>query len=464
MKDNYLAIDLGTSAVKVLLVNKSGVLHRGKCAYNGTGTNAWLEALGKTLVEIPAEARCDIAGIGLSSQVGTYITDTGEVIPWDAPVGTEELRAIQAAVSDDEWVEKIAMVHPDLISYPLPRLMYIQKHDPSCKAVMMPKELLLQELTGEAVSDIFSWRGLCHPEKKAYAQDLLARFDIQLRLPRLVMPTDRAGCITRAAAEKYGLPQDIPVYAGCNDFYAGLLGMGVWDAGCVFALSGTSEHLGMVTRERLAGKAVSGPYFNCCATYGGTKASGVACNFAMDSFGIDDLSPQQAYEAPPIFLPYLKGERAPIYDENATGVFFGITHKTTQADMAYSVLEGVVFSLYHIGQALGIAPGSRLITGGGSAGNTLMAQLKAALFESTVLRVTENDSSALGAAMLAMVGSGVFATLQEAMGALVSYEKMADPDEKLKRILQERYAMYKELYPSLKATFAKFSRLEDKEQ
>lgn len=464
MKDNYLAIDLGTSALKVLLVNKNGVQQRAKCAYNGMGIDAWLDALRIAVAKITPDDRRDIAGIGLCAQVGTYITDTGEVISWDAPAGKEELAAIQAAVSTDEWIEKIAMVHPELVSYPLPRLLYIKEHYPQCKTVIMPKELMLQALTGETVTDIFSWRGLCHPEKKAYASDLLERFGIHIQLPRLAMPTDIAGCVTAAAAEKFGLPQGVPVYVGCNDFYAGLLGMGVWETGSVFELSGTSEHLGMITRDRQEGYAVSGPYFNGYATYGGTKASGMSCDFARKHFGIEALSADQAYAAPPVFLPYLKGERAPIYDENARGVFFGITQNTTKEALAYSVLEGVVFSLYHISQTLGVAPGSRLITGGGSAGNVLMAQLKAALFETTVLRLWENDSSALGAAMLAMVGGGAFASVQEGIKSLVRYEEMAHPNEKLKTVLQKRYGIYKNLYLNLKETFARFAQLEDEKQ
>lgn len=453
----YLGIDLGTSSVKLLLVAAHGVVGRARCAYASATPEGWTAALKQAIADLGS---ANICGIGLSSQVGTYITDTGQTISWDAPAGREALAQLKAAVTDREWLEQIGMVHPDIVSYPLPRLLHIQKHFPGCKAVFGAKELLLRELTGNAVSDIFSWRGLCHPEKKEYAGALLERFGITVQLPPLALPADLAGHITQSAAQAYGLPPGTPVYVGCNDFFAGLLGMGVWKTGCAFELSGTSAHLGMITDAPMPSAFVSGPYFQGCATYGGTKASGTACDFAIRQFGIDGLSADLALDTPPIFLPYLKGERAPIYDENARGVFFGITQHTTRQYMAYAVLEGVVFSLYHIGQALDIHP-ETMITGGGSAGNVLMAQLKAALFDCRVYHTEENDSSALGAAMLSMVGGGAFASLPEAMDALVTCRQLAAPDPKLQGILKKRYEIYKQLYSSLKDSFVDFSKLRE---
>lgn len=460
MKNKFLGIDLGTSAIKLLLVTSAGSTLRSKCAYESKDAAGWCDALKKAVAQLKKEDDLqDLQGIALSSQVGTYLLDTGDVISWESNVGKAELQEIKAAVSEKTWVEEIGMVHPDLISYPLPRLLYIKRHFPSCKAVMMPKELLLKELTGNLVSDPFSWRGLCHPDKGRYAEKLLKQFGIHISLPAIGAPTDRAGKVTATAASKYGLPENVPVYIGCNDFFAGLLGMGVWQENSLFELSGTSEHLGIITRERRDGAFISGRFFNGFATYGGTKSSGVSCDFAMKQFGIDDVTPEMALENPPIFLPYLKGERAPIYDENARGVFFGITDKTSPEAMAYAVLEGVVFSLYHIGQSLSLPKVARMITGGGSAVNTTMAKLKAALFDCPVFRVTENDSSALGAAMLAMVGQGAFATLEGAIAKVVSYELAAQPEERLKTLLQKRFSVYKMLYVNLKESFEKFSKL-----
>lgn len=458
MERKYLGIDLGTSAVKLLLVAPEESHKRAKCSYAQADTSGWCDALKNAVAMLKKQDTLDgLCGIALSSQVGTYITDAGEILNWESAAGKEELCEIKASVPDAQWIEQIGMVHPNLISYPLPRLLYIKRHFPQCRAVRMPKELLVQELTGNLVTDPFSWRGLCDPDKNTYAHQFLDRFGIDLSLPPLGRPTDCAGRVSDAAAKKYGLPAGTPVYIGCNDFYAGLLGMGVLEKNTLFELSGTSEHVGVITAQRADGAIVSGRYFNGFATYGGTKSSGTSCDFAIRHFGIDGLDKHSAFREAPIFLPYLNGERAPIYDEDAKGVFFGIDAKTTSDDMAYAVLEGVVFSLYHIYESLPNCTTNLLITGGGSAGNMLIAQLKAALFDCTVLRVTENDASALGAAMLAMVGNGEFLSLSDAANAVVSYETVAEPDKQLRELLLKRYTIFKDIYVKLKETFKNYS-------
>ncbi|MBQ2756272.1 MAG: hypothetical protein IJF27_06325 [Oscillospiraceae bacterium] len=460
MKKYYLGIDLGTSSVKLLLVTAEGESIRTKCRYDAVGPEGWCNALKKAFAEIGEKADLsDVAAIAISSQVGTYITDSGEVIGWNSNAGAEELAEIKAKISDSEFAEEIDMVHPNLISYPLPRLLYIKRHFPECKKVIMPKEFLLKELTGITVTDIFSQRGICHPEKKQYTQKLMKKLELDVELAPIQLPTDLAGGVTAAAAESYGLEEGTPVYIGCNDFFAGLLGLGVYECGTVFELSGTSEHLGVITEERMDGKFVSGRYFNGNATYGGTKASGMACDFAIKTFGLDGISPDIVYNDPPIFLPYLKGERAPIFDENAKGVFFGITEKTTKQEMAYAVLEGVVFSLYHIGKALSIESVKEIKVGGGSAGDAVMTRLRAELFGCRIVRAAENESSALGAAMIAMVGSGRFGSFEEAIGSVVKYSHTEEPDGKLRKQLLKRFAVYEQLYPSLTKQFEEFSNL-----
>ena len=250
-----------------------------------------------------------------------------------------------------------------------------------------------------------------------------------------------------------------PVYLGCNDFFAGLIGMGITKADKVFDLSGTSEHIGKISSNFEMGNFVSGRFFDGFIAYGGTKASGVSSTFAIDNFGLDGVSADLVLQNPPIFLPYLKGERAPIYDENAKGVFFGITDKTDKKLLSYSVLEGIVFSLYDIAQSLNIKSTDKMICGGGSANDMVMAKLKAELFGCEIVGVLNNETSALGAAMLAAVGAGEFENLDVAAERAVKYKTLTVPDGSLKDILLKRYAIYKSLYVNLKQDFVNFSNL-----
>jgi len=460
MEKYFLGIDIGTSSVKLVMADKNNVVKKAKCEYESSGVNAWCNALKIALNSLKKEIPLSlISAIGLSSQVGTYITDCGDVIEWSSPAGEKELREIKAVCSEDEFIKEIGMLHPDLISYPLPRLLYIKRNYKNATTVLMPKEVMINELTDNIVTDTFSQRGICNPLNNRYSERLLAKFNIDLRLPEIINPTDIAGYVTQRASELYGLPYGIPVYVGCNDFYAGLVGMGVLSSDTAFELSGTSEHIGIITSKQAKGRNISSKFFNGYVTYGGTKASGISCDFAINNFGLDGLNEDFKITNQPIFLPYLKGERAPIYNENARGVFFGISGATTKQDMAYSILEGVVFSLYHIAEHLPKSNFEKIITGGGSSFDSLMMKIKAEIFGCDIIHVKENDSSALGAAIIAMVGNKAFSTFNEAVLSVVSFDKIIKPNGDMREKLLKRYDIYKKLYLNLQNEFEDFSKI-----
>ena len=466
MKKYYLGIDLGTSSVKGMVRSAEGDTKKGRAVYgnceNGV-VGAWLSAIREMIAELCCGLDGEIAALSLSSQVGTYIVDGETVIDWRSSAGKEELGELRAVISQKEFIDGIGMAHPDIISYPLPRLMYIRKNHPDARDVIMPKELIIRELTGNTVTDVFSMRGIADPKSGRYAEGIIQKLSLSVSLPELKRPTDIGGYVTRKAAEKYGLPCGIPVYLGCNDFFAGLIGMGVYDENTAFDLSGTSEHVGIISKERIADGFVSGAYFNRYCTYGGTKSSGESCAFAMSNFGLDELRKEDIKtvldERPPIFLPYLSGERAPIFDENAKGVYFGIGRDTNKKHMAYSALEGVVFSLIDIWRSMGGSAADKMICGGGSAKDPLMNMLRAELFDCPVYSVTENDTSALGAAMIAMVADGVYKDIPEAIKNNVTYHSAVYPSGRYKEKLEKRFFVYKKLYSDLSEEFAEFNKI-----
>lgn len=460
MNGFYLGIDVGTSSVKLILSSVNGERIFAKSDYCSNDIDGWCDAIKICLKTLSEETSLkNIRSISLSSQVGTYITDKGDIIPWHSSAGSEELKEIKSDFDDAFFIDEIGMAHPDIISYPLPRLLYIKRNFKNVSSVMMPKDAIILRLTDNYVTDIFSQRGICHPNKRSYSQTLLNKYGIDYNLPKILHPTDIAGTISEGASEEFGLLQGTPVYVGCNDFYSGLLGMGVFEQNTVFELSGTSEHIGLITKDLSYGKNVSSKYFNGFVTYGGTKSSGTACDFAIKNFDLLNIDENVIADKQPIFLPYLNGERAPIYDENAKGVFFGISGDTSKSDMAYSVVEGVVFSLYNIAESLNINNVERIIIGGGSAENKLIAKLKAQLFNAKIFKTTENNASALGAAIIAMVGDGVFGSLGEATKAVSQYELLSLPSNENTDILLSRYKIFKKLYCDLKERYKEFSNL-----
>ena len=450
---NILGIDLGTSSVK-MIYDDGERIHKVKEKYDSISPDGWLSAIKK------CTARLDLKGlraVGLSSQVGTYIVDGGEVISWNDPQGKDELDEILAAVSREEFIREISMPHPKIISYPLPRLLYIKRHFPNAKKVCQPKDLLCERLTGRYATDKFSYRGLANLDGGKLSENLLKKFGLDsLSLPSVLSPTDVVGRVTKEASECFGIPDGTPVTVGCNDFFAGLLGMGIIGEGDAFDITGTSEHLGLLssTLPEKDDSLVCGAYFAHNAHYGVTGSSGKSLDFGMEIYDFKSLDIEKCLASnAPIFLPYISGERAPIWDANARGVFFGISEGCDKEILAYSTLEGVCFSIYHVYETMGSPHITSLTVSGGASRDALMNKMKASLLSCPVYVPEETDSSALGAMMLASVGLGDYDSIEDAIAKSCKKNLAATPNESLGSRLRERFEIYKTLYPTLKDSF-----------
>lgn len=455
MKQSILGIDLGTSSVKLLLWNIDGTSEKIREGYEGEGCQAWSEALMRACHKIGREKLDLVTAVGLTSQVGTYIVeceDKTHIIGWSDSVGCEELFQLKERFTQDEFLEEINMPHPDIISYPVPRLLYIKKHFKNIKSICQPKDYLCEVITRNKVSDIFSWRGLASlDDKLEYSQKLLTYTGIKKeQLPKLLFPL---ACAGEVAVEDFGFRKGIPVYVGCNDFFAGLLGAGIKDN--VFDITGTSEHIGVLTPTLDKNTTmVNGPYFENHVHYGGTASSGVSMDFCMKYFMTEVEIEKCLANDPPLFLPYLNGERAPIWDANAQGVYFGINGHCGKEEMAYAVMEGIVFSLYHIYEHLNIEEKKEaLVVTGGAAGNQTLNRLKAEMFNLPVKTLKEKDTTVLGAVMIAAAGSGIYTDLGKAAKEMCKTERMIEPEGRIRKILLKRFAVYKKLYPSLQTLF-----------
>ena len=453
MISGILGIDLGTSSVKLIFTDGARTYKSGE-RYESADPEGWWSALCRAARGIPAER---VRAVGLSSQVGTYVTSGGECIGWSEPVGRAELDGILSEIPREEFEREISMPHPLVASYPLPRLKYIKEKHPDTGWVCMPKDILCERLTGRRVTDVFSWRGLANLREGHYSEGLLKKLSLSgIELPYLASPFDLAGGITEGSAAETGLPKGIPVYIGCNDFFSGLIGMGIGKVGDMFDITGTSEHLGIVRADipKEDGGLVCGPYFFENVHYGVTASGG--CSFDLAA-SLCELSAIDAYASlernPPIFLPYLCGERAPIWDSDSRGVYFGLEKGCRREELAYSAAEGVVFSIYHIYECMGRPEAECMITAGGAGRDPMLNKMKASLFGLPVMAAAEKDSSALGAVICAAVGSGACADLREAMDSVCEYSETAEPDEWLGERLLERFEIYKRLYPALKNEF-----------
>lgn len=459
MNKSVLGIDLGTSSVKIIQLYKSGKIIKSRAKYDTISPDAWWKAICSAMSKLHLQ---DVEAISLSSQVGTYIINDRDVISWNSGIGAKELEQIKSKYGIELFLREISMPHPNISSYPIPRLTYIKKHYEKIHRICMPKDFICEKLTGNFVTDPYSWRGLANLERKDYSDYFLQELGIDRSILPIMLDYDSlAGHTKRISVSGKFVPAGIPVYVGLNDYFAGLLGMGINRTGDMFDVSGTSEHLGIIEQTvNMATEMVSGPYLTGSVHYGVTAGSGASLNYGIQLYRTDNLSLNRViHRNPPIFLPYLNGERAPIWDVDARGVFFGISTGCNKEDMLYSVFEGVVFSLYHIYECMGCPAGDQIKAAGGAAVFPILNQLKAEMFDIPLAVLEENDTSALGAAMIAALGVRWYISWEEAAWDICKVKEIVYPTGKYKKWLDDRYAIYKSLYPAVREQYEKLKEI-----
>ncbi len=459
MNKCILGIDLGTSSVKIVKKYRDGHIEKLKNAYEEPLPLGWWKAICELLEQINWK---EILAIGLSSQVGTYLVNDEEVISWNSDAGKEELKWWKAKYPRQKFVEEISMPHPEIISYPLPRLKYIKEHYGDIQKICQPKEYIIEKLTGEWVTDMYSWRGLANLKSGKYSKYFLEILSMEENvLPIVKRPDEIAGYTKKMKFFSNFLPAGIPVYVGLNDYYAGLLGMGIGKTGQMFDVTGTSEHLGVLQQGIAADTTlVSGPYIEHMVHYGVTASSGSSIKYGLKLQREPLFYMEKIVKGkPPVFLPYVKGERAPVWNPDARGAFFGIEETCSVEQMTYSVMEGVVFSLYHIYETMGRPEISRITVSGGAASVDCLNLLKAEMFGVPIEIVKESDVSALGACMAAAVGLGWYPDYDQAAAEWVEISHSVFPSGKYREWFEKRFEVYKEFYSGIKPLFEKWKSL-----
>ena len=460
MNKSVIGIDLGTSSVKILQLFQDKTKSISRASYKEISQEGWWGAICRALAKLELET---VEAISLSSQVGTYIVNDSEVISWNSGIGKEEVSEIKKKYESEIFLKEISMMHPSIVSYPIPRLKYIKKHFKNIESICQPKDFICEKLTGKRVTDQYSWRGLANLDTKCYSTFFLNDLGIDENvLPEMKDYTSFAG-VTKELLLGEGriLKAGIPVYVGLNDYYASLLGMGIQNTGDLFDISGTSEHLGVIENKVKTDTAlVSGPYLYENVHYGVTASSGASVKFGLRLLSDKEIEMDKIRKnQPPIFLPYLNGERAPIWDADAKGVYFGICENCTQEELAYAAMEGVVFSLYHIYESMGCPEVKNMTISGGAAVFPVLNQLKAEMFGIPTQTLEENETSALGASIVAALGAGWYKTLEEATKDLCKIKEIFYPTGGHIEWMQKRYSIYKELYPAVKLQYEKLKEL-----
>jgi len=469
----YIGIDVGTSSVKASIINPADahiLTYRAVYGELGNTPAGWWEALQRAVAQVTAELGPDCGGLGMDAQVGTYIlyheqepASSWPVYGWGGPYGSSQREELQRVYGTEYFLRHTGMPLPRVNSFPIARLRFFAEERTGewnhCTHVLAPKDYLYMQLTGQCISDSFTWNGLENPETGVPDDEVLDLIGISRdKLPKMHPALSAPAGLCADAAATLGLPTGTPVYLGCNDAHASILGMGVTSLSQAFDLTGTSEHIGLITPKALGdGELVCSPYFEGYTTFGVTASSGQSIDWGMEHFEADEEELLKIYRSlaagessPPLFLPYVCGERSPIWDGDARGAFLGLSNRHTAADMLYSVLEGVVFSVYHIWSTLPenlTCDVKKLRLGGGASQNELLNLLKADLFGIPLEILAEKNAGALGAGMIAAVGGGAWATLVEAAEALVRVHHTVRPqaDARFAAALRRRFEVYRDV-------------------
>ena len=485
----FIGIDLGTSAVKLLLVDETGAIVRETSreyplifphpGWSEQEPSAWWNAVRDALPELlEGVDRTKIAGIGSGGQMhGLVILDSEDnvirpAILWNDGRTQEEVDYLNEEIGRKRLSELTANIA--FAGFTAPKILWIQKHEPEHFAriakIMLPKDYINYCLTGVHSCDYSDASGmlLLDVAKKRWSQEMLSLCGVtEAQMPALFESWEVTGTLRPEIAAEFGLPLDVKVVAGAGDNAAAAVGTGiVGEGGCNISLgtSGTifisSERFGVDPNNALHAFAHADGGWHLM----GCMLSAGSCNkwFVEEILKGNDFRAEEGVITDEdlgrnhvFFLPYLMGERSPINDVNARATFTGMTMDTRRQDLVQAVLEGVAFAIrdsFEVARSLGLdIPRSR-VCGGGSK-SPLWRKIFANVLGIPLDTVKTEQGPGYGGAMLAMVGCGVFSSVKEAAEALVEVGGTTEPDPVLTARYEEQYRKFSRIYPALKSVF-----------
>ena len=351
-------------------------------------------------------------------------------------------------------------------SFSLSRALWVRRHDPAAWAgarwILSPKDLVVARLTGEVVTDALSPIGVVGPGD-AYLPEVLALVPGSERLVPPIRPFDSAAGQTLPDGPA-GLPPGVPVSVGTMDAWGSIVGSGLVRPGQAMEVSGTSEIVAVRSDRTVPTPGVISfpPVRGAHLHAGPTQAGGDALGWAAGALGVTlpellVLAAEGRRDPRPlVFLPHLAGERAPLWNPDARGVFLGLTSTTERRHLALAVLEGVAFSARHLMTACEAAAGLPIdevrLSGGGSR-SPLWNAIKASAHGRTLTPLASPDSGVLGAALMGLVAAGIEPGLDAAGARRVRLADPIEPEPAAWPRLDDLYGVYRAAYEALVPVF-----------
>lgn len=484
-----LGVDLGTSAVKILLVNQAGEvtaevskeypLYQEKVGYSEQDPNDWVEQTIAGITELMKDFKGnpeDIEGMSFSGQMhGLVLLDENNevlrnAILWNDTRTTAECKEIYEKVGEERLLE--ITKNPALEGFTLPKILWVKNHEPEifnkAKAFVLPKDYVRYKLTGELHMEYSDAAGtlLLDVSQKTWSEEICEILGIDPEIcPPLVASHDKVGTITEEIAHATGLSGATKVFGGGADNACGAIGAGILEDGKTLASIGTS---GVVLSYEASGdKDFKGKvhYFNHAApevfyTMGVTLSAGYSLSWFKDTFAADesyeellqDVGTVPAGSNGLLFTPYIVGERTPHVDANIRGSFIGMDATHERKHFARAVLEGITFSLnesVEIFRENGKNIDS-IVSIGGGAKNEAWLQMQADIFNAKIIKLQSEQGPGMGATMLAAFGCGWFSSLQDCANEFLKEESIYTPNPDNVQKYKELFAIYKQVYTNTK--------------
>jgi xylulokinase len=490
----WLGIDVGTGGSRALLVNRQGEvvaactaahedMHMAQPLWAEQRPENWWDAVVTAIRGVLAQASVagsEVRGIGLSGQMhGLVMLDAAHhvirpALIWCDQRSQRQVDWVNAKVGTARVLECIA--NPVLTGFTLPKLLWVRDNEPPhfdrLRKVLLPKDYVRFRLTGEFATEVSDASGtaLFDVVKRRWSFKLADAVGVDRAvLPECFESSDVTGAISREAAELTGLAEGTPVVGGGGDQAASAVGNGIVAPGIVSCTLGTSGVV-FAHMEEVAYDPAGRVHTFCHAVRGKwhvmgvTQGAGLSLQWFRNQLapGADyDALMDEAATAPAgshglCWMPYLMGERTPHLDALARGGWVGLTAKHRRADLIRALIEGVTYSqrdCLDIVASLGVEIRSVRASGGG-AKSPFWRQVLADVFAKPVVTLASQEGSALGAALLAMVGTGEYASVPEVCAAVIREEARVEPRWEDAEVYARGHRVYQALYPALKPVFA----------
>lgn len=483
----YIGVDLGTSAVKLLLMDGEGKIHKivskeyplyfPHPGWSEQKPEDWFAQSMEGIKELTAECnKAEVAGISFGGQMhGLVALDKDDnvirpAILWNDGRTGAETDYLNQVIGKDKLSEYTANIA--FAGFTAPKILWMKKNEPENFAkiakIMLPKDYLAYKLSGTFCSDMSDASGmlLMDVKNRCWSKEMMDICGVtEEQLPKLFESYEVVGTLKPEIAAELGLSADVKVIAGAGDNAAAAVGTGtVGDGMCNISLgtSGTifisSKNFGVDENNALHSFAHSDGNYHLM----GCMLSAASCNkwwseeilktkdFAAEQAGITKLGENNVF-----YLPYLMGERSPHNNPDARAMFIGMSMDTTREEMTQAVLEGVTFGLrdsLEVAKSLGIKIERTKICGGG-AKSPLWKKIIANVMNLKVDVIESEEGPALGGAMLAAVGCGEYPDVESIAKKIVKVVDTVEPEAELVAKYEEKYQKFRRIYPTVKELF-----------